>query len=344
VRTLNPPDLNAKNMGESFKYKTVYHNLQFISKQVNGGNLVLTSDLTEKSLRSAHDRSQFVETLLLGMPTEPIWCEEDQFGRHIVFDGSEKLKVLLNFIESRFILNGLRLRTDYENMNFSQLPYHENLGLVDRYNFQFIITNYDNAPELRHQLYRTLLRSKRHFKAQVARNFAFRGAFEFLQWLQHNSARYITFTGKHDTTNVSERDTRSDEIFLHLVLFILIERSGLGVTENMVEITLEDALDRAMNLIDSNETEATECANILLSTLARMKTSEGRLFEIELSRGSTERDFHRDRFTAKRFYQRFIQTRHDRYHKSLSETSMHPFLLSDRTPIKKLVDYILRNH
>jgi hypothetical protein len=329
-------------MDENFRYKTINHSLHFIVKQLKSGKLLVHPDFTsEKSLRP-RAKSQFIESLILSIPTQPIWCEETPHGGYVVIDGSERLQALLDFYENDFPLEGLKVKRHYEGLSFDQLPFHETINLIDRYNFSFIIINYDNPPLLKCEFYRELFRDKLNFSAQSARNFAYPRALEVLRWLRENSHRYINMIDalSHWSPPL-ENDPRVDEFFLYMLVFLMLHDTPYGIDRPISDLLVEDLLDSAMEIIDKDEKYATELSNILLTTLARIKSRTGEILKLVIGKHHNTRSTHTEAITLRHFFDMFIEMRIDKNFYSGNRIKSKPFIFEPNSPAHNLSHFVL---
>lgn len=245
-------------MDENFRYKTNNYSLHFVLRQIDSGRMEINPEFIDSKSWSLKQKSQFVESVILGIPTQPIWCEETASGDFIVIEGSERLNALVEFAEGKFNLTGLKLRKEYIGCNFHLLPYYEKLTLEDRYTLTFIIINYDTAPQLKCEFFRRLLSDTGRNGDQAARNFAWRRAFEFIQSLKRECEPLLEFAPRDSRWRLQLRTNKAsssiDEVFLYLLMIYNI-LSGDVYEEAYLDssISIDDLLDWTMRYFDKGD-------------------------------------------------------------------------------------------
>lgn len=69
-------------------------------------------------------QSQFIESIMLGIPLAPIFVSENWQGHYILLDGLNRVKSILGFIDGGYQLNKLSILKDYNKRFFKDLPYY----------------------------------------------------------------------------------------------------------------------------------------------------------------------------------------------------------------------------
>jgi hypothetical protein len=243
-------------MDENFRYKTNNFSLHFVLRQIASGRMEVEPDFKDLKARSVRDKSLFVESLILGIPTQPIWCEETPSGDYIVIEGSERLTTLVDFFNEKFSLSSLKIRKEYSELYFSQLPYHEKISLEDRYQFTFIIINYDTLPQLKCEFFRRLLNDTGNSSDQSARNFAWPRSFGYLQEIKESCEHLIDFAPRDSRLRMNFRSkttkvrSEMDEVFLYLIMIVIILSGDVDEEAYLDDsMSIDDLLDWTMNYI-----------------------------------------------------------------------------------------------
>lgn len=244
-------------MDENFRYKTNNFSLHFVLRQIESGRMEVDPDFKDIKARTARDKSLFIESLILGIPTQPIWCEETPSGDYIVIEGSERLTTLVDFFREKFSLSSLKIRKEYTGLYFHELPYHEKISLEDRYQFTFIIINYDTLPQLKCEFFRRLLNDTGNSSDQSARNFAWPRSFEYLQEIKSSCEDLINFAPRDSRWRLNFRSgtpkvrSEIDEVFLYLLMIFVVLSGDVNENAYLDEtMSVDDLLDWTMNYFD----------------------------------------------------------------------------------------------
>lgn len=263
-------------MDENFRYKTNNYSFHFVLRQIKSGRMEIAPEFKDLKSWSAREKSQFIESLLLGIPTQPIWCEESAFGDYIVIEGSERLKALEEFTNGEYKLSSLKLRKEYTDCDFGSLPYHEKLTLEDRYNFTFIVINYDTSPQLKCEFFRRLLIDTGRRSDQSARNFAWRHSFECLQRLKEACSDLVEFAPRDSRWEIqpktNRRSSEIDEVFLYLLMITLI-LSGEVYDDAYLDpsLSVDDLLDWTMRYFDDSLGRQADCFDKVIRSLSSIR-------------------------------------------------------------------------
>lgn len=239
-------------MNENLRYKTLQINAYSIVKQINQHRLVVYPDFKDRKPWNSIRKSRYIESIILGIPSQPIWCEETPIGSHLIIDGSQRIEALYEFLNEQFSLTNLKIRREYNTLSLRELPYHEIVNIEDRYQIPFIVINYDTQADLKCEFYARLFESEKSYKSQAARNFGYREALPFLKRLQESAFPYIRFQSSFRRYGADTFESKIDEIFLHLILFTSFPDHAQYLPSTL---TIEDLLDSLMARLQHQDPE-----------------------------------------------------------------------------------------
>lgn len=291
----------------NFRYKSLHYNGHSVIRSIADQRIILDATFKDLKRWTNTSRSLFVESLLLGIPTQPIWCEETRSGQFVVVDGSERLRSIYDFAFGRLRLSGLKIKKEYIGSTIDTLPYHETMGIEDRYDFQFIIIDYDTHPALKCEFYRRLTSNDRKANpSQSSRNFAYRDALNLLRSLRARASEYIEFSFRGKPTAESTiSESKIDEVFLRLLHLTSIADGHINAGSN---VTIDDELDSLMSRIDGpwdNHLDLIQLPNPdrLISVLQEICNYYAKPISIELGIGGIGNE----NFHLNEFYHYFIR-------------------------------------
>ena len=104
-----------------FKYSTLEFPLEVIAQMYSEDALYVPDSYAKPSWDN-HQRSQFVEYILLGLPVVVGVTLEKPEGAEIV-DGVQRIVTLENFFENKLVLEGLTTIKSLNGFTFSKLPF-----------------------------------------------------------------------------------------------------------------------------------------------------------------------------------------------------------------------------
>lgn len=218
---------------------------------------------------STRYKSQLIETILLGLPIEEIWAEEDKFGQINILSGIDVISTLIDFKEDKFGLTGLRYLRNLEGYSFHTFEYLYRDDLFQT-TINLNVIDYNVNPLLKCLFLKNKNKEKssRH-SSQNARNFCFTDAEERLRKFAVHI--YENYTNRQDLSRRKLGPSfiialQEDILLLTLVkclkgrrLIESIKHSrrnyfnnneddyGLGFSE--LDISYEDQLDIALDKI-----------------------------------------------------------------------------------------------
>ena len=324
-------------MDENFRYKTNYYTLHFVLRQIESGRMEVNPAFKDIKPQSTIQKSRFIESLILGIPTQPIWCEESPSGDYIVLEGSERLLTLVDFVNGEFRLTGLKIRKEYSDFNISDLPYHARLLLEERYSFTFIIINYDTSAQLKCEFFRRLLYDLGNKNAQSARNFAWGRSFKFLQDLKESCKNIIEFapspTFRLLRSNTMKVSSQVDAVYLNLLMISLILSGDIFEAAYLDKsISIEDLLDWTMGYFEEENKRHFEAENHVFYVLSKIADYLGRPPRVLLQDTRRTRYRDDDYMSLPEFYFVFVRASADKLNKSMHLNEGNaPFLLKSQS-------------
>lgn len=127
---------------------------------------------------SVVNRSQIIESLILGLPVETIWAEKDALGRTQLLSGFEIVSTIRAFSEGQFALRGLRVLKHLEYLSIDQIDYVEKRHF-EQMEVIFNAISYDSNPLLKCMLVEKINKERQGSNsAQLARNIIFPSSAE----------------------------------------------------------------------------------------------------------------------------------------------------------------------
>lgn len=336
-------------MDENFRYKTTNFSLHFVLRQIESGRMEVDPDFKDIKVRTTRDKSLFIESLILGIPTQPIWCEETPSGDYIVIEGSERLTTLVDFFREKFPLSSLKIRKEYTGLYFNELPYHEKISLEDRYPFTFIIINYDTPPQLKCEFFRRLLNDTGNSSDQSARNFAWPQSFGYLQEIKNSCESLINFIPRDSRlrsnfhSKTPKFRSEIDEFFLYLLMIFVI-LSG-DVDENAYlddTMSIDDLLDWTMSYFDLASGRRSEAKSRVHLALMKITQKIGQSPRVLLSNTIRTPYAHGDDLALPEFYLLFVRSFSNKINTEVDWEKVRARRFVSSSSAKNLISYIFQ--
>ncbi|MCG8539251.1 MAG: DUF262 domain-containing protein [Clostridia bacterium] len=170
-----------------------------------------------------YQKTRFIESILLGIPTPPIFVAEDNEGRWELVDGLQRISTILSFFgelkgnkdKNNWIFDEGDLIKSFEDFSYKELPikYQRN---IRRTYCRVEILKWDSKLDMRYELFNRLNTGGAPLTEQEIRNCVFRGiSSQFNEYLDR-VAKNENFV---NLMNVSEQK-KSEGYLQELVLRI----------------------------------------------------------------------------------------------------------------------------
>ena len=86
-----------------------------------GNELALGDDLKNNKVWSIEEKSELIESILIGLTVAPIYLSEDKFGNLTVVDGRQRLTALFEFLDNKYVLTGLQILKELNGKTFNEI-------------------------------------------------------------------------------------------------------------------------------------------------------------------------------------------------------------------------------
>ncbi|GJK50749.1 hypothetical protein TUM17560_31260 [Serratia marcescens] len=232
---------------------------------VYSGRLNPTPAYGSVSISSRLKRSRDIEMLILGVPFEALWVEEDALGETRLLSGFDLVENIRAFIFDGFKLSDLNILKHLNGFDYEHIDYAERRHF-DEMLLSLNLITYDSNSLLKCVLVERINQDKYGSDAaQLSRNIIFPACSEYIS----NVADDVLMNGPRISTGKNTYRTRlrlQRDIALCLLIFFLIEYpSYLNIRdsqdsyiysrshsleysyENPVDIDFNDDLDFAVN-------------------------------------------------------------------------------------------------
>lgn len=172
--------------------------------------------------RSVSKKSQVIEMLILGLPTETIWGEQDALGRTQILSGFDIFTSILDFSNNRFKLQDLRVLKHLNGLDYYDLNYAEKKHL-EQMEIRLGVILHDSDPMLKCLFIENINRdSYGKNAAQLARNINFKKASYFIE--QYSDYFINHFTNLKDNTQLQytnlQLKLQSDILYSFLACYL----------------------------------------------------------------------------------------------------------------------------
>ena len=205
-------------------------------------DLIIDPDFQRLFRWKNYQKTRFIESILLGIPTPPIFVAEDKEGKWELVDGLQRLSTVLSFFgllknneKNNWILEKGDLVEELEVFNKDSLPLIFQRNIKRAY-CRVEIIKWDSQLDMRYELFNRLNTGGSSLTEQEIRNCIFRGnTSKFNDYLNElaNEEKFI------ELTNISQN--KKEELYLEeLVLrFTALYNNYENMEDNMSKFLTE---------------------------------------------------------------------------------------------------------
>lgn len=91
------------------------------SKEDKRNQIILDSDFQREKVWNQKQKSELVESVLMGLPIPIMYLSEDKFANLIVVDGRQRLTAFFEFLDGKYSLTGLKILKNLNDKSFNDL-------------------------------------------------------------------------------------------------------------------------------------------------------------------------------------------------------------------------------
>lgn len=289
--------MDYNEFDRSFRYRKTIHSIPSLLEGLRNNRILWDPMFSYSKSWSNSSKSTFIESILVGMPTADILCEENNYGELFVLDGVQRLICLQEFFDDDFRLQGLKLVPSLEGYRYSQLSYSQTSVFHNRSELGVTIISYDTDAVLKFEFFKRVHSDSYRFPVQLARNYAFRDQLYFIRDLQNASRDHLAPRDQHsyrfsvETSKATHRDVSEfDELYLILCSASLLYHKRMPLSNIKHPARFSDLLDETAIYLCRTPSDFLPLKDVVLSVLSI----------ISMSLGSTVlfADFHRRSYNS----------------------------------------------
>lgn len=239
------------DMGNGFKTQFIDFSLEMLYEKVKSGDVEVCPEYKYTKAWQKHTRSRFIEAILLGIPINNLWFEQNSYGQFSIIDGSQCVRTVVDFIDDAFSLSDINMIAHIEGCRFSELAYHDQRK-IQRSEVLVRVINYDVAPLLKCEFYKRITSGSIRSRPQMARNFAFRRAY-FQLTEDFNIIKSLIEFPINKTLYGERKAVRILAEHEFMLAVLLIQLVKLGRFDLNPDCSMDFALDYVAMLLDEGK-------------------------------------------------------------------------------------------
>lgn len=186
----NPPEESGPSQGalqdswEDLRSDVLTHAMDFsidsLARLSEQGDLLNHPPFKRRARWDLTQNSRFIESLLLNIPTPPLFFAEDtETYQYSVIDGTQRLDAVFMYLQDSYRLTGLESLTAANNLKFSDLPQRMQRHLL-RTTMRAVIISPTSRSDIRTTVFARLNSGGTRLNVQEMRNALDQGPFNSL--------------------------------------------------------------------------------------------------------------------------------------------------------------------
>jgi hypothetical protein len=117
----NQLETEIRAVAKRINYDTTEYPIEILDEKWESGEIVLPDGM--KETWNPVLESQFIESLLVGLPTLPIFLADvEEGGELVVIDGAQRILSIIRFLRGNLTLSGLELVESLNGTRYEHLP------------------------------------------------------------------------------------------------------------------------------------------------------------------------------------------------------------------------------
>jgi hypothetical protein len=218
----------------------------------------------ESNVWTLKQKSELIESILIGIPLPIFYVKEDKKGNLILIDGRQRLSTIFDYLDNKFALSGLKILSKFNNFYFKEGSDIENdkilktvyRGKIEDVNLTLHIIKEPTPEKLTYDLFDRVNRGGTRLNNQEMRNAIYQGSStSFLKTL----SKLESF--KSVTESISPSRMKDRYLILRFVAFYLW-RNKITIDINSKDKSyldyksdLEDFLAKTMDFLNTKKYE-----------------------------------------------------------------------------------------
>lgn len=214
------------------------------------GELIIDPDFQRGNVWNIRQRSELIESIIMGIPLPIIYLFESIDGRKQVVDGRQRITAIIDFLNDKLRLTDLKILGSLNGFTFSGLE-PKLQGIVEDYQLLAYVIQPPTAERVKYDIFDRVNRGGTTLNAQEMRNALYGGPATQVIDMVCKSQEFIDATGG----GVSVKRMRDRYVVLRAMAFTSLfsgefARSGMPARSYEYKSDIDDFLAWYMTLLN----------------------------------------------------------------------------------------------
>jgi hypothetical protein len=192
----------------------------------------------------AEQKCELIESILMGIPIPVVYVFEDTAGIKQMVDGRQRISAIIDYMNGRFVLKGLRMLPSFDGKRFKDLePLYR--SKIERYQVPVYVIEPPTPERVKYDIFDRVNRGGTRLNNQEMRNALYQGpATELLERLSKTES-FLTATGN----GIKSQRMRDRYVILRFIAFYLARS---GKRETTYRSNIDDFLAETMKYLNGS--------------------------------------------------------------------------------------------
>ena len=238
---------NAEVRGEKAQYSIMHlHTLCLKRKE-----LIIDPDFQRHDVWKQRQKSELIESILMGIPIPLMYLFEDKNGKKQVVDGRQRISAILDFLEGKFKLNNLRILKQFNGCCFADLDLKQQ-GVIEDFQLLFYIIQPPTPERVKYDIFDRVNRGGTPLNKQEMRNALYRGRCTRMLDKLCCSPEFLIATGR----SINKERMKDQYVVLRAMAFLMLHRGEFkDIPALQYRGDIDDFLARFMVYVNDNAPE-----------------------------------------------------------------------------------------
>lgn len=227
--------------------RDVFSVFELKRKYEERGTVKLDPDFQREDVWNKKQKSELVESILMGIPLPVMYFAEDKYGNLQVIDGRQRLTALFEFLNNKFSISSAPILTYLKGKKFKDLEPKDQTKLED-YQLIVYIIKPQTPDRIKFDIFDRVNRGGTQLNKQEMRNALYQGkSTELLKELAE-SEEFLKATGDA----ISPKRMKDRYLILRFIAFYLWKKHKLIENTNFVEYKsdIDEFLGKIMEILN----------------------------------------------------------------------------------------------
>lgn len=213
--------------------------------------LIIDPEFQRNGVWKPKQKSELIESILMGIPIPLMYLFEDKNGKKQVVDGRQRIGTILEFLDNKFKLKNLRILSQLNDCCFKDLE-PKLQGVFEDYQLFFYIIQPPTPERVKYDIFDRVNRGGTSLNKQEMRNALYRGrCTEMLDRLCGSSA-FLLATGR----SINKERMKDQYVVLRAIAFMMLHRGEFSNIQSLqYRGDIDDFLARFMVYINDDAKE-----------------------------------------------------------------------------------------